>query len=151
MKLMIRESKMKYDTYGNWEKAYNILVGEKGYSHDEAQEIIFNIKRDYKYNPNALDSIMRRVNQVLPKDEYEREYGIKESANYGRFFVTDDDYIPLPEQPNEGYTENQAILRAQREAEQLAKLFKEPISKTAKMFHIMDYKGNIRHDLDTAI
>ena len=76
---------------------------------------------------------------------------IKEFLRYGRYWVTDDDYIPLPEQPNDGYTENQAILRAQREAEQLAKLFKEPISKTAKMFHIMDYNGNIRHDLDSAI
>lgn len=76
---------------------------------------------------------------------------IRESNDYGRFFVTDDDYIPLPEQPDNGYTKNQAIMRAQREAEQLARLFKEPISKTAKMFHIMDYKGNIRHELDTAI
>ena len=57
-----------------------------------AQEIIFNIKKDYKYNSNTNDSIMRRVKMVLPKDEYEREFadsnggdplfsrGVKESA-----------------------------------------------------------------------
>lgn len=79
MKLKIRESDMKYNTYGNWKKAYDILVGEKGYSQDEAQEIIFNIQRDYKYNPNSNDSIMRRIKQVLPKDEYEKEYRIKDT------------------------------------------------------------------------
>lgn len=79
MKLKIRESDMKYNTYGNWKKAYDILVGEKGYTPDEAQEIISNIQRDYKYNPNSNDSIMRRIKQVLPKDEYEKEYRIKDT------------------------------------------------------------------------
>jgi hypothetical protein len=79
VKLKIRESDMKYNTYGNWKKAYDVLVGEKGYTHDEAQEIIFNIQKDYKYNPNSNDSIMRRVKQVLPKDEYEKEFRIKDT------------------------------------------------------------------------
>ena len=79
MKLRIRESDMKYNTYGNWKKAYDVLVGEKGYTPDEAQEIISNIQKDYKYNPNSNDSIMRRIKQVLPKDEYEKEYRIKDT------------------------------------------------------------------------
>ena len=79
MKLRIRESDMKYNTYGNWNRAYDILVGEKGYTPDEAQEIISNIQRDYKYNPNSNDSIMRRIKQVLPKDEYEKEFRIKDT------------------------------------------------------------------------
>ena len=79
MKLRIRESDMKYNTYGNWNRAYDILVGEKGYTPDEAQEIISNIQRDYKYNPNSNDSIMRRIKLVLPKDEYEKEYRIKDT------------------------------------------------------------------------
>ena len=79
MKLRIRESDMKYNTYGNWNRAYDILIGEKGYTPDEAQEIISNIQKDYKYNPNSNDSIMRRIKQVLPKDEYEKEYRIKDT------------------------------------------------------------------------
>ena len=68
-----------------------------------------------------------------------------------RYYVTDDDYIPLREQPNEGYTELQAIERAQREAERSAKLFNLKVSETAKWYHIMDSNNKIRHDLDTVI
>lgn len=77
---------------------------------------------------------------------------IRSNKVYGtRYYVTDDDYIPLREQPNEGYTQLKAIERAQREAEQAAKLFKLPVSNTAKWYHIMDDMGNILHELDTAI
>lgn len=76
---------------------------------------------------------------------------IKEELRRGRYWVTDDDYIPLYDQPEEGYTQNQAILRAQREAEELSRLFHEPISKTVKYFHIMDSNGNIVRELDSAI
>ena len=80
MKLRINEKEipMKYKTYGNIEKCFNILVNEKGYSKEEAQDIIDNVLADYKYNPNSTDSLLRRINLVLPKDEYEKEYGIAE-------------------------------------------------------------------------
>ena len=72
------ESSMKYKTYGSIEKCFNILVNEKGYSKEEAQDIIDHILADYKYNPNSTDSLLRRINLVLPKDEYEKEFGIAE-------------------------------------------------------------------------
>jgi len=80
MKLRINEkdTSMKYKTYSNIEKCFNILVNEKGYSKEEAQNIIDNILTDYKYNPNSNDSLLRRINLVLPKDEYEKEYRIAE-------------------------------------------------------------------------
>ena len=68
-----------------------------------------------------------------------------------RYYVTDDDYIPLSNQPNEGYTQLQAIQRAQREAEQDSKLFKISMSDAVKGYHIMDSNNNILHDLDNAI
>ena len=68
-----------------------------------------------------------------------------------RYWVTDDNYIPLPNQPNEGYTKMQAIQRAQREAEQDAKLFKISMKDAVKEYHIMDADNNICHDLDNAI
>lgn len=77
---------------------------------------------------------------------------INETNKYrNRYWVTDSDGIPLSNQPEEGYTKNQAILRAQREAEELSRLFKEPVSKTAKYFHIMNSSNNICYELDSAI
>lgn len=73
MKLKMRESDMKYKTYGNAERCFDILVKEKGYSRDEAQEILNNLMADYHYNPNSNQTLLRRVNQVLSKDEYEAE------------------------------------------------------------------------------
>ena len=80
MKLRINEkdTSMKYKTYGNIEKCFNILVNEKGYSKEEAQDIIDHMLADYKYNPNSNDSLLRRINLVLLKDEYEKEFGITE-------------------------------------------------------------------------
>ena len=76
-----KDTSMKYKTYGNIEKCFNILVNEKGYSKEEAQDIIDHILADFKYNPNSTDSLLRRINLVLPKDEYEKEYGINESKD----------------------------------------------------------------------
>ena len=80
MKLRINEKDtlMKYKTYCNIEKCFNILVNEKGYSKEEAQNIIDHILADYKYNPNSNNSLLRQINLVLSKDEYEKEYGIAE-------------------------------------------------------------------------
>lgn len=63
------------------------------------------------------------------------EESLDESCNMNealRYYVTDDDYIPLKSQPNNGYTELQAVERAQREAERSAKLFNLPITDTVK-------------------
>ena len=80
MKLRINEkdTSMKYKTYGNIEKCFDILVNEKGYSKEEAQDIIDHILADYKYNPNSINSLSRQINLVLSKDEYEKEFGITE-------------------------------------------------------------------------
>ena len=75
----------------------------------------------------------------------------KKKSKYGRYWVTDCDYLPLHEQPDEGYTKLQAVMRAQREAEEAAKLFNLRIQETAKWFHIMDWNGKICHELDNAI
>lgn len=70
-----------------------------------------------------------------------------------RYWVTNDDYIPISEQPDEGYTKLGAIERAQREAEWIANSgrWNVSISDAAKLFHIMDSNGNIVHELDNAI
>jgi hypothetical protein len=73
---------------------------------------------------------------------------IKESL---RYYVTDDDYIPLKAQPENGYTQLKAIERAQREAEESARLFGLSVSETAKWYHIMDSNNNIVSELDKAI
>lgn len=73
---------------------------------------------------------------------------VKESL---RYYVTDDDYIPLKAQPENGYTQLKAIERAQREAEESAKLFGLSVSETAKWYHIMDSDYNIVSELDKAI
>jgi len=72
-----------------------------------------------------------------------------ESSN--RFYVTDDNYIPISNQPQDGYTKLKAIERAQREAEQDSKLFNIPMKDAVKSYHIMDADGNICTELDDAI
>ena len=102
MKLRINEkdTSMKYKTYGNVEKCFNILVNEKGYSKEEAQNIIDNMLADYKYNSNSNDSLLRRINLILPKDEYEKEYGITE-----RFTRLKEKETPNIEVKNKGILE----------------------------------------------
>jgi hypothetical protein len=96
------------------------------------------------YTESVKDDVSNKVAKALKMESNKLKEGL-------RYFVTDDDYIPLREQPNEGYTELQAVERAQREAERSAKLFNLKVSETAKWYHIMDSNHKIRHDLDTAI
>jgi hypothetical protein len=78
-------------------------------------------------------------------------YESSKSTYKNRYWVTDDNYIPIASQPNEGYTQLQAIQRAQREAEQDSKLFKMSMGDAVKFYHIIDSNGNICHELDSAI
>lgn len=73
MKLHIKESDMKYKTYKNAERCFDILVHEKGYSREEAQDIIDHMLADYQYNPNSNQTLLSRCRQILSKDEYEAE------------------------------------------------------------------------------
>lgn len=68
-----------------------------------------------------------------------------------RYFVTNDDLIPLHEQPENGYTKLQAIERAQREAEQVCNLFNISINEAVKWFHIIDDNIHYCIELDSAI
>ncbi len=68
-----------------------------------------------------------------------------------RYFVTDDDNIPLKDQPENGYTQIGAIERAQREAQRSADLFNLRIQDTVKWYHIMDDKCNMCPELDNCI
>lgn len=99
---------------------------------------------DFGWMVSAPSLASKKVAKALKMESKKLKEGL-------RYYVTDDDYIPLHEQPNEGYTELQAIERAQREAERSAKLFNLKVSETAKWYHIMDSNNKIRHDLDTAI
>lgn len=102
MKLRINEkdTSMKYKTYDNIEKCFNILVNVKGYSKEEAQDIIDHMLADYKYDSNSNDSLLRRVNLVLSKDEYEKEFGITE-----RFTRLKEKETPNIEVKNKGVLE----------------------------------------------
>lgn len=68
-----------------------------------------------------------------------------------RYYVANDDLIPLHEQPAEGYTKLEAIMRAQREAERDCKLFNIPMSEAVKNYHIMDSDCHYCRELDNAI
>jgi len=68
-----------------------------------------------------------------------------------RYYVTNDDLIPLHAQPPEGYTKLQAIERAQREAQEATELFNIPINESVKWFHIVDSNFNYCKNLDSAI
>lgn len=68
-----------------------------------------------------------------------------------RYYVTNDDMIPLHAQPSEGYTKLQAIARAQREAKESAKLFGGDAKDYVSYYHIVDDKFNKCCDLDSAI
>ena len=70
---LVNESDMKYKTYKNAERCFDILVNEKGYSREEAQDIITNLLADYQYNPNSNQTLLSRCRQILSKDEYEAE------------------------------------------------------------------------------
>lgn len=76
---------------------------------------------------------------------------IRESKYSKRYFVTDDDFIPLRNQPERGYTSLQAVERAQREASQDAKFFNISVSDAAKYYHIVDDELNHCPNLDKGI
>ena len=99
---------------------------------------------DFGWMVGAPSSAGKKVAKALNMESKKLKEGL-------RYYVTDDDFIPLREQPNEGYTELQAVERAQREAERSAKLFNLRVSETAKWYHIIDSNHEIRHDLDNAI
>lgn len=68
-----------------------------------------------------------------------------------RYYVADNNFIPLHEQPDNGYTKLQAVSRAQREAERDCKVFGISMNEAVKYYHIMDNKMNYCHELDNAI
>lgn len=68
-----------------------------------------------------------------------------------RYFVTNDDFIPLHAQPSEGYTKLQAITRAQREVDECVKLFGGRPDEYTSEFHIVDSDFNHCPELDSAI
>jgi len=68
-----------------------------------------------------------------------------------RYFVTNEDYIPLHSQPANGYTKLQAISRAQREVGGCVDLFGGRPEDYTSDFHIVDHNFNPCTELDKAI
>ena len=68
-----------------------------------------------------------------------------------RYYVTNNNLIPLHEQPSQGYTKLQAIARCQREACECVKLFNIKMSEAVKWFHVVDNKFRYCKDLDNCI
>lgn len=68
-----------------------------------------------------------------------------------RYFVTNNDFIPLHAQPSEGYTKLQAVARAQREVDECVELFGGTAADYVSYFHIVDNNFNHCPELDTAI
>lgn len=68
-----------------------------------------------------------------------------------RYYVTNDDMIPLHAQPSEGYTKLQVIARAQREAKESAKLFGGEPKDYVSYYHIVDDSFRKCPELDSAI
>lgn len=168
MKLRINESgysHKKYNLISEDEYNYWYNVGMNAFDNGERcvpahnKEIV-----DYMTkNPAKIGSDeSKKSNQIakawadgwtfrnLYVDNQGKNEGLKENTR-NRYWVTDDDYIPISSQPNNGYTKLGAIQRAQREAEQAAKLFGLEISDAAKWYHIMDSNNNICYELDNTI
>lgn len=68
-----------------------------------------------------------------------------------RYYVTNEDLIPLRAQPEDGYTKLEAIARAQREVDECVKLFGGKPENYTSCFHIMDDKCHYCKELDSAI
>ena len=68
-----------------------------------------------------------------------------------RYYVTNEDLIPLHAQPREGYTKLQAIQRAQREVNECVDLFGGRPEDYTSDFHIVDDNFNSCPELDSAI
>lgn len=76
---------------------------------------------------------------------------MKRYIKSARYFVTDENFVPLSSQPSDGYTKLQAIDRAQREVDQCVKLFGGEPADYAPTFHIVDDYMQYCEDLDSAI
>ena len=76
---------------------------------------------------------------------------IRANIQATRYFVTNEDYIPLHAQPADGYTKLQAISRAQREVNEAAELLGGVPSDYTDYFHIVDDNFNPCTELDKAI
>lgn len=68
-----------------------------------------------------------------------------------RYFVTNENLIPLYAQPPEGYTKLKAIERAKREIIECTSLFGGTESDYTTFFHIVDNNFNYCQELDAAI
>lgn len=68
-----------------------------------------------------------------------------------RYYVTNENLIPLHSQPEEGYTKLQAIERAQREVDECVRLVGGKPSDHVDGFHIVDDKFHYCKELDSAI
>lgn len=76
---------------------------------------------------------------------------MKRYIKSSRYFVTNENLIPLHAQPSKGYTKLQAIERAQREVDECVKLFGGKPSDYTDGFHIVDDKFHYCDELDSAI
>lgn len=76
---------------------------------------------------------------------------MKKYVQATRYYVANEDFIPLRAQPNEGYTKLEAIERAQREVDECVKLFGGSPADYTTCFHIMDDKMHYCRELDSAI
>lgn len=166
-KLPIKENKTNeiYDDLYNYADRYRFTTR---WTKNTVENYLTKIKRMYALSDKEFTNVINKVNKdfkrknkVKSEPYAETSYkteklNIREKQlNKGRYWVTDDNYIPLSNQPDNGYTKMQAIQRAQREAEQTVKLlgkrFGVTIQDTVKDYHIMDSDGNICHDLDNDI
>jgi hypothetical protein len=68
-----------------------------------------------------------------------------------RYYVANEDFIPLHAQPEDGYTKLQAIERAQREVDECVRLFGGKPQDYTGDFHILDDNMKYCRDLDSAI
>lgn len=76
---------------------------------------------------------------------------MKRYIRANRYYVTNEDYIPLHAQPAEGYTKLQAIARAQREVREAANLLGGSASEYTDCFHIVDDNFKQCPELDRVI
>lgn len=68
-----------------------------------------------------------------------------------KYYVTNENLIPLHAQPEQGYTKLQAISRAQREVKECVNLFGCKESEYVPYFHIVDDSFHYCKELDNAI
>ena len=129
------------------------FAGQSTQAHAVATEKLSELEKKLRSIYKEFDALEEKMlgdGKPEPQKEPKQEM-YKESKYAGRYYVADDNYIPLREQPDEGYTALKAVERAQREAERAAKMFNEPISETRTWFHILDDKMNSCPELEKGI